>query len=105
MRPVSGPFIRHSTTGRAAPQGSAPCADLALTSATPPLFSIPTTLDADNARGEVHVLTVERLQLAAAQTGVQRRRPQRAVLRTLQTHEHRVDLLGGGKPCLAAVDG
>jgi hypothetical protein len=43
------------------------------------LLDVPRSLDADDAVGEVDVVPAERLELAAAETAVERRRPQRSV--------------------------
>jgi hypothetical protein len=42
-------------------------------------LDVPRSLDADDAVGEVDVVPAERLELAAAETAVERRRPQRSV--------------------------
>ena len=66
--------------------------------------SVPRALDVDDARGQVDVLPAQREQLAAAQAGVHRRRPQRPVsLR--QRVEQRLGLRRRGDPLAPALDG
>jgi hypothetical protein len=65
---------------------------------------VPAALHADHAGGEVDVVAVQRHQLAAAQPGVQRGRPQRPILRVVEPVEHRLDLRGGGEPRLPSID-
>jgi hypothetical protein len=60
------------------------------------LAIIETTLHADHPGGEVHVLSMEPLQLSAAKAGVEGRRPHRPILRRREPRNHRLHLIGVG---------